>query len=86
MKLGYARIFVNDLDGMAEFYANTRRRTKICHDAENAHAGFETGDCTLILEGPARQSLGEGVDSNGKSPATVFTALADTPCAPTCPP
>ena len=65
MKLGYARIFVRDLDGMVEFYADTLGLPKSWHDAANGHAGFETGDCTLILE-----------DAQGEAAGNRFTALS----------
>lgn len=79
MKLGYARIFVKDLDAMVQFYADTLGLPKGWHhstgltagDQQNGHAGFETGDCTLILERGRNEEAGNR-----------FTALVDTPCAP----
>ncbi|MCA8912446.1 MAG: hypothetical protein KDB82_12130 [Planctomycetes bacterium] len=73
MKPGYARIFVRDLDAMVEFYAGTLGLPKSRHpstgltagDADNAQAGFETGDCTLIPEGPARRPVRRSLSKRG---------------------
>ncbi|MCB9895389.1 MAG: VOC family protein [Planctomycetes bacterium] len=69
MKLGYARIFVKDFDAMVKFYRDTLELPPLWHDDANGHAGFNTGDCTLILE----RGDGKG-DGNGNR----FTALSFT--------
>lgn len=66
MKLGYARIFVNDLEVMSNFYRDVLELPTVWSDAENGHAGFNTGECTLILE------VGHGNEGNR------FTALSFT--------
>jgi predicted enzyme related to lactoylglutathione lyase len=56
MKLGYARLFVNDLPTAVRFYTEVLGLPLSWWDQEAGHAGIGTGECTLLLEASSGES------------------------------